>query len=119
MPGSHTVGVTRLAPDVTNGRPPGTALEQASNTARGTPWNWRTCGCRVGALKRRRDTRTSTSLDVARRRGPPVHQDPGVPRTLGSFRGARKDECRRSWRLNKNPGDDAWVGVTWLFGVLC
>ena len=33
--------------------------EQTSNIARGTPGTWRTCGCF-----------TSTSLDVARRRGP-------------------------------------------------
>jgi hypothetical protein len=29
----------------------------------------------------------------------------------------RKDECRRSWRLNKNPGDGAWL-VDWLFEKL-
>ena len=34
--------------------------------------------------------RISTSLDVARRRGPWVRRDPGVPRALGSFfRGAK------------------------------
>ena len=36
-----------------------------------------------------RHYRTSTSLDVARRRGPRVRQDPGVPRALGTFRERR------------------------------
>ena len=72
MPGSHTVeSLTRFCADVTNGRPPGTALEQAFKHRAGRLRIWRTCGCRAGAFtERRRDTRTSTSLDVARCRGP-------------------------------------------------
>jgi len=35
-------------------------------------------------------------------------------RTLDISEEQRKHECRRSWRLNKNPGDGAWL-VDWLF----
>ena len=48
------------------------STEQASNTARGTPKVRRTCGSKT----------YSASLGVARRRGPWVRQDPGVPRAL-------------------------------------
>src|SRR5664280_1688720 len=40
--------------------------------------------------------RISTGLDVARRRGPRVHRDPGVPRALGSFRGEGGKEMQET-----------------------
>ena len=55
---------------VTNGRPPGTARSKPINTARGTPWD---------LADLRHYQRTSTSLDVARRRGPWVPWTPWRP----------------------------------------
>ena len=63
----------------------------------GRLWLWRTCGMprRTPIGGKAGITRTSTSLDVARRRGPWVLRAPGVPRALGSFRGTRNLKCRR------------------------
>ena len=52
------------------------------NTARGTPWVWRTCGTLCLFVRTRAEGeahRTSTSLEVARRRGPRVQLDPWRP----------------------------------------
>ena len=78
------------------------------NTARGTPWVWRTCGtlCLFARTRVKGEAhRTSTSLDVARRRGPRVQLDPGVPRALGSSSGrCGSSRTRRRTRRRKETG---------------
>jgi len=76
---------------------------------------WRTCGCRAGVFtERRRDTRTSTSLDVARCRGPRVHRAPAIPHP--------RYPPRSSGKMNAgDPG--AWTKIRamalgWLIGCL-
>ena len=75
--GAAPTGITRLKCDH-RGRCGASRL----NTARGTPWVWRTCGTLCRSLEPERTGeahRTSTSLDVARRRGPRVPLDPRRP----------------------------------------
>jgi hypothetical protein len=71
---------------------PGTFAEQASNTARGTPWVWRTCGLpRRSSTERRRaqNTRQASMSRGVEARG--SIGTPGVPRALGSlFPGGRQ-----------------------------
>jgi hypothetical protein len=69
-----------------NGRLRGPRGADRLNTARGIPRVWRTCGlpCRSFKSGRQARHRTSTSLDVARRRGRGSIWLPGVPRALGS-----------------------------------
>ena len=69
----------------------------------------------------RRAHRTSTRLDVARRRGPRVQLDPGVPRALG-WGGRQKEQGRRAcrgldkeygrWRLRCEMPHKAVSGIT-------
>ena len=60
-----------------------------------------------GGLAARHD---STSLDVARRRGPWVLRTPGVPRALGSFPGAAVSKSDDGVPgAAKKQGDDAWL----------
>ena len=65
------------------GKATGGRAEQASNIARGTPENWRTCGHdnTSGAFRR-----ASLRFGAARCQSPRVRQGPGVPRALPSPR---------------------------------
>ncbi len=83
------------------GKTTGGDAEQTSNTARGTPSD----------LADLRHYRTSTSLDVARCRGPRVRQDPWRPARPRFFRGRRKLGIRPTRGRSKNTGDDAWLAL--------
>ncbi len=67
----------------TNGLPTRADAEQASDTARGTPGT-------LGGLAAL--TTSSASLGAARRRGPRVRRDPGVPRPPLSHLGASRNK---------------------------
>ena len=82
---------------------------------------------RVFTWQRRLQKRLAANPD-ARLIREGIHKDPDdrwmefeVPKDLVAVRNRRvlseeqrKHECRRSWRLNKNPGNGAWL-VDWLF----
>jgi hypothetical protein len=67
---------------------------------------WRTCGLPVVARKGEDGNRTSTSLDVARRRGPRVRLGPWRPARPRYFRGPRQADGPARGLAN-NTGDGA------------
>ncbi len=93
------------------GQTTGGRAEQASNIARGTPENWRTCGfdkraalVRKASLRLMAARRSGPRVRVrrfARKRGSPA-RGPGVPRALLSL-GARSD--RGAARAPRQAGD--------------
>jgi hypothetical protein len=62
--------------------PPGAAQYKASNTARGTPEKWRTCGVfGRGFIEKHRPASVSRETEArGSRQASPAIQDPGVPR---------------------------------------
>ena len=84
--------------------PPGVVPNKASNTARGTPEKWRTCGftTRTG-LHRKAPSR----LIAARQSGPRVRRGPGVPRALLSRKGALSLKARAKTRRENAGGRPA------------
>ena len=80
--------------------------EQASNTARGTPDDRRTCGAA--------GLRSAAGLGVARYQGPWVHRDPGVPRALILFKGEMQEPTRRAARrpLQKIRAAQRWLRLS-------
>jgi hypothetical protein len=108
--------VTRFCADVTNGRPPGTALGASLQTPRGTPSDL--ADLRMPRWRFHRATARHTDFDKSRMsRGVEARGSIGtlasrVPSI--SSEEQRKDGCRRSWRLNKIRA----MARGWLIGCL-
>src|SRR5581483_8721390 len=95
-------------------RPPGRVRSKPIKHRARDAWVWRTCGLPCRSPEPGRDgeaKRTSTSLDVARRRGPWVRPGPLASRAPSVlFAGdADLDNAGGPRRLGKNPGAERWL----------
>ena len=108
VPGPKTVECHAAGFALTwRGRPPGRVRSKPINTARGTPWVWRTCGTLCRSLEPERKARHTGLRQASMSRGVEARGSnwtPGVPRALGSSSGrcGSSPRRRRTRRRKRN-----------------